>query len=565
MEYLLYAILLYILSEFVFGLLSNNNDFCDIVAVVIRGIMYSFCISFLIIWIKKTSCEIHVFFDYSLTFSLFGRLLLFIAILLLSTFFFLRKTKWYTLVAYCKLYSKILALFSSSYIFSYSGLCLLVADLSFSSITKLAVIFVISWLYFFIISILWRQSNGVFIMKTYPDILYLRSFNSDKDKHQKQIEESLVKVCNNLNLRICKIANPIRFNSNEREFCLPVSNWKNELNFYIARAKYIFCIIDITKGVLWEMFEHQKFINKYIYCIRNKKTLQEILTNKIFRKYDNSTLMISLKTISKSHYNETIFLRIDSSECFYSLSLKAILTNYKDNPKTRSFTVDYSYSEHIETANYKRRDLLQRFERSLVAFSNGLAKIPVYFIIPFMVLFFTKWCFSKSGYLYFLSLLKHIIILEKNLLMQEGIFLNISVNIYDFINEALTFSSIFLAIICIPIIIIHKIMHEHYYTNVTKEIISNILSFNIRTILALMIAFLLVLSAYNTINIINGDISNPNNWGKLLLLSFSIGCVLSYRDNFSYNTFQTRKLILNNKIMFNIHSHFIRILHEIKY
>ena len=63
MEYLLYAILLYILSEFVFGLLSNNNDFCDIVAVVIRGIMYSFCISFLIIWIKKTSCEIHGFFD----------------------------------------------------------------------------------------------------------------------------------------------------------------------------------------------------------------------------------------------------------------------------------------------------------------------------------------------------------------------------------------------------------------------------------------------------------------------------------------------------------------------
>ena len=108
-------------------------------------------------------------------------------------------------------------------------------------------------------------------------------------------------------------------------------------------------------------------------------------------------------------------------------------------------------------------------------------------------------------------------------------------------------------------------MHEHYYTNVTKEIISNILSFNIRTILALMIAFLLVLSAYNTINIINGDISNPNNWGKLLLLSFSIGWVKSYRDNFSYNTFQTRKLILNNKIMFNIHSHFIRILHEIKY
>ncbi|MEJ8770326.1 hypothetical protein [Prevotella sp. HCN-7019] len=401
-------------------------------------------------------------------------------------------------------------------------------------------------------------------MKTYPDILYLRSFNSDKDKHQKQIEESLVKVCNNLNLRICKIANPIRFNSNVREFCLPVSNWKNELNFYIARAKYIFCIIDITEGVLWEMFEHQKFINKYIYCIRNKKTLQEILTNKIFRKYDNSKLMISLKTISKSNYNGTIFLRIDSSECFYSLSLKAILTNYKDNPKTSSFTVDYSYSEQIETANYKRRDLLQRFERSLVAFSNGLAKIPVFFIIPFMVLFFTKWCFSKNGYIYFLSLLKHIVIFEKDLLLQ-GIFLNVSVDISDFINEALTFSSIFLAIICIPIIIIHKFFHELYYTNVTKEIICNTLTFNIRTILMLMIAFLLVLSAYNTINIINGDISNPNNWGKLLLLSFSIGWVQSYRDNFSYNTFQTRKLILKNKVMFNIHSHFIRILHEIKY
>ena len=126
-------------------------------------------------------------------------------------------------------------------------------------------------------------------------------------------------------------------------------------------------------------------------------------------------------------------------------------------------------------------------------------------------------------------------------------------------------SSIFLAIICIPIIIIHKFFHELYYTNVTKEIICNTLTFNIRTILMLMIAFLLVLSAYNTINIINGDIFNPNNWGKLLLLSFSIGWVQSYRDNFSYNTFQTRKLILKNKVMFNIHSHFIRILHEIKY
>lgn len=61
MEYLLYAILLYILSEFVFGLLSNNNDFSDIVAVVIRGIMYSFCISFLIIWIKKLHVKYMVF------------------------------------------------------------------------------------------------------------------------------------------------------------------------------------------------------------------------------------------------------------------------------------------------------------------------------------------------------------------------------------------------------------------------------------------------------------------------------------------------------------------------
>ena len=563
MEFLLYAILLYILSEFVFGLLSDNNDFCDIVAVVIRGIMYSFCISFLMIWIKKTSCTIHGFFDYSLTFSLFGCLILFVTILLLSSFFFLRKTKWYTLVAYCKLYSKILALFSSLYIFTYSGLCLLVADLSFSSITKLAVIFVISWVYFFIISTLWRQSNGVFIMKLYPDILYLRSFNSDKDKHQKQIEETLVKVCSNLNLRICKIANPIRFNSNVREFCLPVSNWKNELNFYIARAKYIFCIIDITEGVLWEMFEHQEFINKYIYCIRNKNTLQEILTNKIFRKFDNSKLMISLQTISNLNYNGTIFLRFDSSKCFYSLNLKAILTNYKDNPKISSFTVDYTHSEHIENANYKRRDLLQRFERSLVEFSNGLAKIPVFFIIPFMVLFFTKWCFSLNGYIYFLRLLEQILILQKDLLLQEGIFLNVDIS--DFINDALTFSSIFMAIICIPIIIIHKVFHELYHTNVIKEIICNTLTFNIRTILMLIIAFLLVLSAYNTINIIHGDISNPNNWGKLLLLSFSVGWVQSYRDNFSYNTFQTRELILNNKVMFNIHSHFIRILHEIKY
>lgn len=563
MEFLLYAILLYILSEFVFGLLSDNNDFCDIVAVVIRGIMYSFCISFLMIWIKKTSCTIHGFFDYSLTFSLFGCLILFVTILLLSSFFFLRKTKWYTLVAYCKLYSKILALFSSLYIFTYSGLCLLVADLSFSSITKLAVIFVISWVYFFIISTLWRQSNGVFIMKLYPDILYLRSFNSDKDKHQKQIEETLVKVCSNLNLRICKIANPIRFNSNVREFCLPVSNWKNELNFYIARAKYIFCIIDITEGVLWEMFEHQEFINKYIYCIRNKNTLQEILTNKIFRKFDNSKLMISLKTISNLNYNGTIFLRFDSSKCFYSLNLKAILTNYKDNPKISSFTVDYTHSEYIENANYKRRDLLQRFERSLVDFSNGLAKIPVFFIIPFMVLFFTKWCFSLNGYIYFLRLLEQILILQKDLLLQEGIFLNVDIS--DFINDALTFSSIFMAIICIPIIIIHKVFHELYHTNVIKEIICNTLTFNIRTILMLIIAFLLVLSAYNTINIIHGDISNPNNWGKLLLLSFSVGWVQSYRDNFSYNTFQTRELILNNKVMFNIHSHFIRILHEIKY
>ena len=400
-------------------------------------------------------------------------------------------------------------------------------------------------------------------MKLYPDILYLRSFNSDKDKHQKQIEETLVKVCSNLNLRICKIANPIRFNSNVREFCLPVSNWKNELNFYIARAKYIFCIIDITEGVLWEMFEHQEFINKYIYCIRNKNTLQEILTNKIFRKFDNSKLMISLKTISNLNYNGTIFLRFDSSKCFYSLNLKAILTNYKDNPKISSFTVDYTHSEHIENANYKRRDLLQRFERSLVEFSNGLAKIPVFFIIPFMVLFFTKWCFSLNGYIYFLRLLEQILILQKDLLLQEGIFLNVDIS--DFINDALTFSSIFMAIICIPIIIIHKVFHELYHTNVIKEIICNTLTFNIRTILMLIIAFLLVLSAYNTINIIHGDISNPNNWGKLLLLSFSVGWVQSYRDNFSYNTFQTRELILNNKVMFNIHSHFIRILHEIKY
>lgn len=565
MEYLLYALLLYVLSEFVFGLLSDNNVFCDIVAIVVRGIMYSFCVSFLIIWIEKTSCAIQSFFDYSLIFSLFGCLILLITILLLSTFFFLRKTKLYAFVAYCKLYSKFFALFSSFYIFVYSGLCLLVADLSFSSLTKLAVIFVTSWLYFLIISTLWHQSNGVFIMKMYPDILYLRSFNSDKDKHQKQIEDALVKVCTQLNLTICKIANPIRFYSNTREFCLPVSNWKNELNFYIDRAKYIFCIIDITEGVLWEMFEHQKFINKYIYCIKDKNTLQKILADEIFRKYDNTKLMISLKAISNSKYHGTLFLRFDSTKCFNSLSLKAILTNYKDNPKVSSFTVDYSYSEHMENANYKRRDLLQRFERILVEISHEIAKIPVFFIIPFMMIFFTKWFLSKNGYIYILNLLKYIVVFQEYLLIQEGIFLNISVNISDFINEALKYSLLFLAIICILIIIIYKAIHEDYYTNVTKEIISNILTFNIRTILMLMIAFLLVLSAYNTINIINGDISNPNNWGRLLLLSFSIGWVQYYRNNFFYNIFQIRKLILKNKFMFNIHRHFTRILFEIKY
>ena len=148
-------------------------------------------------------------------------------------------------------------------------------------------------------------------------ILYLRSFTFDEK------EDLIADELNEMEayMPIMKIGNPKSFfpKGIGHTFYLPKSNWKDQLDYYIQKAAYVFSVVDVSEGVMWELFEHEILSDKFIYHISDTDKIKSILNNPICEKYKYSKLMNCFKYIIDNNLisNKTTFV-IKDDKCYYS-------------------------------------------------------------------------------------------------------------------------------------------------------------------------------------------------------------------------------------------------------
>ena len=102
--------------------------------------------------------------------------------------------------------------------------------------------------------------KGIFTFATNKFVLFLRSFRNDNDALYNRISQSIP------DFPIMKIGDPnIAESENVNEHWLPMSNWKFFLRFYISKARAIIIAISSTEGVLWEVVQNLKQLNKCVF------------------------------------------------------------------------------------------------------------------------------------------------------------------------------------------------------------------------------------------------------------------------------------------------------------
>lgn len=164
--------------------------------------------------------------------------------------------------------------------------------------------------------VLYRFLNNInlIVYEKKSFILYLRSFKSDNN------QTSILKGLALPGLPVLKIGNPsVLLQQGHGDILyLPTLSWKRQVSYYVAKAKYIICTLDSTDGVIWEIFEHQLFLDKFIYHFCNEETLSSILRKVPVSQ--NGLLISWLSYFRDNHCSKGAFW-IKSNSCFFSDSL----------------------------------------------------------------------------------------------------------------------------------------------------------------------------------------------------------------------------------------------------
>ena len=166
--------------------------------------------------------------------------------------------------------------------------------------------------------------NGLLVFKHRKFILYLRPFSFDHS--ESKISYSIKQFSSDKKLPVLKISEPSRIIVDNEidsynpfsEYILPHNDWKKELSFYISRASYIISVLDTTSGVFWEIFEHEEEIDKFVYYINDKTTLESVLNDSKTIKYTRTHIYYCLKTISSFEDVDNMAFCIKGNICYFS-------------------------------------------------------------------------------------------------------------------------------------------------------------------------------------------------------------------------------------------------------
>ena len=146
--------------------------------------------------------------------------------------------------------------------------------------------------------------KGILTFAVNKYVLYLRAFKSDDDILYNKVAESIDKM------PLMRIGNPNKEESEDtNEHWLPMSNWKFFLKFYIARAKAIVIAISLTEGVIWEVVQNMKHLNKCIIYFSSHNELVEFKEKLILINNGNLDLIIhAIEKVTKIENHENSFV-----------------------------------------------------------------------------------------------------------------------------------------------------------------------------------------------------------------------------------------------------------------
>ena len=191
-----------------------------------------------------------------------------------------------------------------------------------------------------------------------PDILFLRTFSFD-NKYQ-YIEHKIKSIA--VNRDVLTIGNPktIFRKTLGKTLYLPSVNWKKWLDYYILKSTNVILVVDNSKGVLWEMFEHIEHINKYIFIVPDKSLLKEILNNSSVSIEKNNVLQKYLHDVIEKSTDEQFVFSIQNGSIKIS-SIKKLETHILH--RTKKVACDNS----LENAATRRYDQLARMRENIIS------------------------------------------------------------------------------------------------------------------------------------------------------------------------------------------------------
>lgn len=150
------------------------------------------------------------------------------------------------------------------------------------------------------------MKRGILSFAKLKYILFLRAFKDDDtllslyDKISTTVKD----------IPLIKIGNPNKLeSSNNNEHWLPLSNWKFFLKYYISRAKAIVTVVSSTDGLIWEIVENMKYLNKSIIYFSSLEELLEFKKKLLsFDKANLGTMISSVEMVIKNQHKENAFV-----------------------------------------------------------------------------------------------------------------------------------------------------------------------------------------------------------------------------------------------------------------
>lgn len=180
---------------------------------------------------------------------------------------------------------------------------------------------------------IYMGSRRLFLFKNYYKpyyFLFLRRFVKDDQPRVKKCLDDLAQ--NKAGYDVMRIGAPNTLFSSSNLYdtvYLTSTDWQACLRRYIRCAKLVFCVIDMSEGVLWEMIENTEYLDKYIYCILDWGIVDEV-KKKLNEQSSldgvlNHKFQYFLSMLQGQGTNDIVLFSFENGKVVYSQNMDAMI------------------------------------------------------------------------------------------------------------------------------------------------------------------------------------------------------------------------------------------------